>query len=74
MENGIAVKTGQAAPDDLRLPVDQRADRAVADESEIEIPQCPVSLRVAPAIAATTRGTRRFRRPGRLHGLLPGRP
>jgi hypothetical protein len=40
MENGIAVETRQAAPHDLPLPVDQRADGAVTNEAEIEVGQC----------------------------------
>src|SRR5215475_14598957 len=74
MENGIAVETGQAAPHDLRVPIDQRADRAVADEAKVETAQCPVILRVAPVTVEAMRGTRPFRRPGRLHASRRGRP
>src|SRR5690606_19483441 len=36
-EHGIAVEARHAGPDDFALFVDQRADAAVADESEIQI-------------------------------------
>ena len=68
MKHRIAVEARQAAPDDPRLAIDQRADAAISDKSEIKSLQWPTVLRALPATARSH--VEEFSGPGRAVGRV----
>src|SRR5262249_10822152 len=74
VENRIAVEARQTAPHDARLAIDQRADAAISNQSEIKTLQWSTVLRAFPATGGAIRGIRRCRLCGRWHWFHLGRP
>ena len=62
MKNGIAVKSGQAPPNDFSAFVDESADPAISDKPKIEITHAHGFLLVFPRWLAASPETRQRRR------------